>query len=340
MALTNKLTAIADAIRKKTGKTGELTLDAMVTEIGSISGGSSDNELKLIQGTLEKADYPTLTSLGMFAFAGQQNLKEVSLPEVTTIPDFCFYFTPSLNSYDLPKVTTIAGNAFGSSGITSAEFPLVTELGDAAFSECGDLTTVNLPKVTNLSSECFSGAGDITSLNIPLVTELSEGCFASSQIQSFSNENIVTVGRKCFARSAISDVTLNKATTFEEEAFAECNSLTKIALPEGTQFGDGVFQDCNALTDARLSKIESIPRNLFDNCSVLNTLVFSNISSVLSFQTDNIQESFSNTLYLTEESGSITSFVYVPDALVSAFKTDAQWGQISEHIKPLSELPA
>lgn len=39
MALTDKLTAIANAIRAKTGKTGKLTLDQMVTEIGGITTG-------------------------------------------------------------------------------------------------------------------------------------------------------------------------------------------------------------------------------------------------------------------------------------------------------------
>lgn len=39
MALTDKLTAIADAIRGKTGKTGGLTLDQMATEIAGIQGG-------------------------------------------------------------------------------------------------------------------------------------------------------------------------------------------------------------------------------------------------------------------------------------------------------------
>ena len=39
MALTEKLTAIADAIRGKTGKTDGLTLDQMATEIEGISGG-------------------------------------------------------------------------------------------------------------------------------------------------------------------------------------------------------------------------------------------------------------------------------------------------------------
>jgi len=41
MALTNKLTAIANAIRAKTGGSAQLSLDDMVTEIGNISGGSA-----------------------------------------------------------------------------------------------------------------------------------------------------------------------------------------------------------------------------------------------------------------------------------------------------------
>lgn len=39
MALTSKLKAIANAIRSKTGKTSELTLEQMVIEIGNISSG-------------------------------------------------------------------------------------------------------------------------------------------------------------------------------------------------------------------------------------------------------------------------------------------------------------
>ena len=55
MALTNKLSAIGDAIREKTGKTNLLTLDQMATEISSITTGGgggggyvpTDDELKI-----------------------------------------------------------------------------------------------------------------------------------------------------------------------------------------------------------------------------------------------------------------------------------------------------
>ena len=44
MALTDKLKAIADAIRSKTGSTDSMTLDKMATEISNISTGVSVEE--------------------------------------------------------------------------------------------------------------------------------------------------------------------------------------------------------------------------------------------------------------------------------------------------------
>lgn len=43
MALINKLIAIADAIREKTGRTEPMTLDEMSESILTISGGSSED---------------------------------------------------------------------------------------------------------------------------------------------------------------------------------------------------------------------------------------------------------------------------------------------------------
>lgn len=59
MALTDKLTNIADAIRSKTGKTALLTLDAMPTEITSIQtgGGSLPEEAFTITGSCNHRFY-------------------------------------------------------------------------------------------------------------------------------------------------------------------------------------------------------------------------------------------------------------------------------------------
>ena len=52
MALINKLTAIADAIRSKTGSTNTMTLDEMVTAIANITTGSAPSDtITLSDGT-------------------------------------------------------------------------------------------------------------------------------------------------------------------------------------------------------------------------------------------------------------------------------------------------
>jgi hypothetical protein len=55
MALTDKLTAIADAIRGKTGKTDGLTLDQMAAEIAGIEAGGGGENLLDYAGNLQYA---------------------------------------------------------------------------------------------------------------------------------------------------------------------------------------------------------------------------------------------------------------------------------------------
>ena len=79
MALTDKLTAIADAIRAKTGKTDSLTLDSMVTEISSISGGGSsgiDNKRYFVKDT-KRVD-STLKLWSYKGFAGNETFEAVA----------------------------------------------------------------------------------------------------------------------------------------------------------------------------------------------------------------------------------------------------------------------
>lgn len=56
MALTDKLTAIADAIRAKTGSAEKLTLDQMPTEIASIETGGGGSFPELIYETTFEVD--------------------------------------------------------------------------------------------------------------------------------------------------------------------------------------------------------------------------------------------------------------------------------------------
>ena len=128
MALTDKLKAIADAIRSKTGSTESMSLDGMATEISNISTGGSIEEPYVIE---------TYDSAG--------NLIEAELVGHTKIRDNFFYACSKLALISLPSGVTIIGNSvfYNCSNLTSITIPdSVTSFGDWAFYNCTSLTDV------------------------------------------------------------------------------------------------------------------------------------------------------------------------------------------------------
>ena len=113
MAITDKLTAIANAIRSKTGTTNTMTLDEMSNAITNIQTGTitSDNRC-------------------------------------TTISDYLFYGCTNLSLTELPSgLTSIGAHAFGNClGIHSLTFKGTPNIiKPDAFIGCIYLTTINVP---------------------------------------------------------------------------------------------------------------------------------------------------------------------------------------------------
>ena len=90
MGLISKLTAIADAIRSKTGTTDPMTLDEMATKISNISVGSSgtsgvDNKRYIVKET--KREYDNFKLWSYKGFAGNANFQAVA-PYTTSYQTF------------------------------------------------------------------------------------------------------------------------------------------------------------------------------------------------------------------------------------------------------------
>lgn len=123
MALTDKLTAIANAIRSKTGKTNTMTLDQMATEIEGISGGGIEPfELNLDSDIRNQGFVSMLKILGegtvtkiktkgslteAFKSAPDVGIKipdiEHTSPSYTNMDDMFRYST--IKSENLPKIS-------------------------------------------------------------------------------------------------------------------------------------------------------------------------------------------------------------------------------------------
>ena len=159
MAITDKLTEIANAIRSKNGTTNTMTLDEMSNAITNIQTGmiTSDNRCTTIPDYLfygcEKlalTELPSgVTSIGISAFENCPNLAITELPSgVTSIGDSAFSGCAKLALTELPSgITSIGHGAFENcTGIHSLTFKgTPNTIAPIAFIGCDNLTTINVP---------------------------------------------------------------------------------------------------------------------------------------------------------------------------------------------------
>lgn len=114
MALIDKLNAIGNAIRQKTGKTEKLTLDEMPTEIAGIEtgGGGTNSESEelasFLANTMTVLDNSLVTTLRTRVCQAATKLITVNLPNVTSLGAYAFYQCSNLETVTLPKLTSIS----------------------------------------------------------------------------------------------------------------------------------------------------------------------------------------------------------------------------------------
>ena len=189
MSVHSKMTAIADAIRGKTGGTNPLTLDQMATAIAEIQtgGGGGDNTL------LESIVMGTATSVSL----GEQ---------VTTIKDHLFENVTTLKEFDFSHIQAIRTEAFkGCTGLTDIYLPAIvknTNHGSRAFQGCTSLKRVSLPIMTGWYSAAggwFSGCSSLTDVDVPELTavaaQLFTGCTA---LKKLDLPKVNSLGASCF----------------------------------------------------------------------------------------------------------------------------------------------
>lgn len=180
------LIAVADAIRAKTGKTEELTLAQMPTEIENIEvGDGSDEDLigQRLNGTLTSIDsdvtkvidyacakltslktvnLPKCTWIGLYTFQDCSTLHTVNAPLCTNVSAYAFRYCYELSNLNLPKVGSILIGSFQNNyALQKADFAVVKSIAQNSFASCSSLTALILRKsdaiCTLANTSAFTG---------------------------------------------------------------------------------------------------------------------------------------------------------------------------------------
>lgn len=163
------LTAVADAIRTKTGGTDPMTLDEMAVAVEGIQtgGGSGGDDSQLdavLDGSITEIGSDTLTFLRFSAFNNCKSLISADFPKVTSSDGLVFSSCVSLKFVNLPALEVVNGTNFlnGCKELEIVEFPRLTTAGTDFLYGCEKLKRVDLGNLSGLKNYFFTNCKELS----------------------------------------------------------------------------------------------------------------------------------------------------------------------------------
>ena len=211
------------------------------------------------------------------------------------LPDNEILYTSANHEVVIPY----ASNVFGAtiqSNVYDAELDqgvivfdrAVTSIGDNAFYQCTNLTSIIIPNsVASIGELAFFYCLSLTSIDIPSsVTHIKQKAFYSCMgLTSITIPSSVTsIEAFTFSCSGLTSITIpSTVTSIGWAAFSYCTSLTSIAIPENVTFIDGfAFSSCSSLASINIpDNVTSIEKYTFNDCPSLTSIAIpSNVTSI------------------------------------------------------------
>ena len=181
------------------------------------------------------------------------------------------------------NVVEIGDRAFyNCANLTSISLPnSITSIGIKAFNGCTNLTSVTIPGVTSIGGNAFEGCTNLTSVTIPSVTSIGGAAFnGCTNLTSITIPGSVeTISGKAFQGCiSLNSVTIQEGvTTIKANAFDGCTALSTITLPNTlTTIGGNAFSNSGLTSIAIPNGVTTISDYTFRNCTALSTITLPN----------------------------------------------------------------
>lgn len=267
MALTNKLSAIGNAIRAKTGKSEKLTLDSMVTEINSITGGGGGAAydivtfingsaplsemielMKPIQnncltigeyGLYKKQITNTPSAIWqdyqpLFNFPVVKTIKESGLNQYMDTIDSFLVEKYKLCTLNLPQCEELIGSSCCAYlKVGSVNAPKLRTIGNGAFSSCPYLKEINLPKLTTLVSNGFSYCNYLKKARFDSLKAIKSNYYFEAPFLSTRMLDTLILGSPTLITLANQDGLCGKITPDSYDVIPPIHPAYKGDLPQG-----------------------------------------------------------------------------------------------------------
>lgn len=195
-------------------------------------------------GELDLSRCNNLTTIGGFAFYGNENMQAVTFGgELTEIADYTFYGCKGLPQITIPST--------------------VTSIGTRAFSDCVKLMNVGFEEDSQLKTigqSAFNGSG-LLSVQLP--------------------DSVESIGTAAFYNCKyVISAYLGNVQSIGDWAFTGCQNLEILWIPDSLQsIGDYAFRDCASLPSIVLKDtIQTIGKHAFFGCT--NLTVYTNLEEI------------------------------------------------------------
>ena len=233
---------------------------------------------------LERVEIPsTVTDIGEKTFYSCPALKEAII-RAGTVKAGTFYNCRALTTLIISDNATLDAtftvrNAYASGTLETVKIGK-GEIGNSAFSNCTNLTTVELGDgVTSIGTSAFLKCKQLSSIAIgsgviSIGTSAFNGCTALANAEIKSGAIGANAFQDC---TSLANVTLGDGvTSIGKNAFLRCTALTSISIGSGvTSIESGAFNGCTALTNANIGS-GAIGANAFQDCTSLANVTLGN----------------------------------------------------------------
>ena len=208
------------------------------------------------------------------------------------------------------NVVSALGNyaLYGRKNLHGIEMPSVAKISDYSMYNCTALESAKFPAAKEVGQYAFAEDESLEEIDLPICTKL--GNFAFQNCASLTKDEwdeLLTIGDSAFNYSGVGALRAAKVTTL------------------GTYIGRG-----SRMSTIDLTALTSVKANQFNGASALVELILRRTSLVTLAN--------ANALTGTPLAAGV-GYIYVPNNLVSSYKSASNWSARASQIKSIDEYP-